>query len=79
MKVYTILVAQYRMFMKMRRVGFLILLLIPMIGSSQIKSTYSYRFGAQIAFGLSKITNNNVGIGGLAGAEHRFSRTLQQK
>jgi hypothetical protein len=76
MKVYTILVPQYRMFMKMRRVGFLILLLIPMIGVSQIKSTYSFRFGAQVAFSLSKITNNSVGIGGLAGAEYRFSKNF---
>ncbi len=76
MNLYSILVPQYRSFMKKCCVGFLILLFMCMRAGAQNKPNYSFRFGAQVAFGLSKITNNTVGIGGLAGAESRFSRTF---
>ena len=76
MNVYSILVPQYRSFMKKCCVGFLILLFMCMTAGAQNKPKYSFRFGAQVAFGLSKITNNTVGIGGLAGAESRFSKTF---
>lgn len=76
MNLYSILVAQYRSFMKKCCVGILILLLLCMTTAAQNKPRYSFRFGAQVAFGLSNISHNTVGIGGLAGAESQFSRTF---
>ncbi|MBO9563136.1 MAG: hypothetical protein J7621_10195 [Niastella sp.] len=62
--------------MKKRCVGSLVFLLLSLLSVAQNKFSYSYRFGAQVAFGLSDIANNEVGIGGLAGAEKRFSRNF---
>jgi hypothetical protein len=62
--------------MKKRCVGSLVFLLLSLLSIAQHTSSYSYRFGAQVAFGLSGIGNNEVGIGGLAGAEKRFSKNF---
>ena len=63
-------------FMKKRCVGFFTFLLLSLTTVAQNKSIYSFRFGAQVAFGLSNIAHNEVGVGGLAGAEKRFSRNF---
>lgn len=57
-------------------VGFLLFFLLVVTAAAQNKSPYSFRIGAQVAFGLYNIGDNNVGIGGLAGAERKFSRTF---
>ena len=41
---------------------------------SQTKSPYSFRAGATLSFGMSNIANNNVGLGGLVGAERRINK-----
>ena len=58
--------------MKKCCVGF-VLLLFSVTASAQRKSTYSFRLGASVSFGLSHMAQNTVGIGGLAGAEKRLS------
>jgi hypothetical protein len=62
--------------MKKCCVGCLVFLLLSLLCGAQNKSSYSYRFGALVAFGLSGIANNEVGIGGLAGVEKRFSKNF---
>lgn len=57
-------------------VGFVFFLLLSATTAAQNKLPYSFRIGAQVAFGLSNISHNTVGIGGLAGAERRFSRNF---
>ncbi|MFT3826446.1 MAG: hypothetical protein QM731_21175 [Chitinophagaceae bacterium] len=39
---------------------------------AQKKSAFSYRLGPAFSFGLSNISNNNVGLGGIAGIERRI-------
>jgi hypothetical protein len=58
--------------MKKCCVGFVFLLLFSVAASAQRTSTYSYRFGASVSFGLTHMAKNTVGIGGLAGVEKRF-------
>jgi Outer membrane protein beta-barrel domain len=60
--------------MKKCCVSSFVLFLLCVTVSAQKKSTYSFRVGATVSAGLSKIAQNNVGIGGLVGAEKRFSR-----
>lgn len=50
------------------------LCVMPGMALSQNKSPYSFRAGATLSFGMSNIANNNVGLGGLAGAERRINR-----
>jgi hypothetical protein len=38
-------------------------------GTAQIKPAPIFRLGATVSFGLSNLTSNHVGIGGLVGAE----------
>jgi hypothetical protein len=40
----------------------------------QNRTNAHFRVGATIAFGMSNIADNNVGIGGIAGAEKPFNR-----
>ena len=42
--------------------------------TAQYKSNPVYRLGATVSFGLSHFTDNNVGVGGLAGAEKMLSK-----
>lgn len=60
--------------MNKRCAGFIVFLLLSLWSVAQNGSAYSYRFGAQLAFGLTKIANNEAGLGGVAGVEKRFSR-----
>jgi hypothetical protein len=56
------------------RLTFLALLLFAKTGSAQIKPGPIVRLGATVSFGLSNITSNNVGIGGLVGAEKMITK-----
>ncbi len=56
------------------RLTFFALLLFAKTGSAQIKPGPIVRLGATVSFGLSKITSNNVGIGGLVGAEKMITK-----
>lgn len=56
------------------RLTFLALLLFAKTGTAQIKPGPIFRLGATVSFGLSNITSNNVGIGGLVGAEKMISK-----
>jgi len=47
---------------------------MPGMAFSQTKSPYSFRAGAALSFGMSNIANNNVGLGGLIGAERRINK-----
>lgn len=42
--------------------------------TAQNKMTPVFRLGATVSFGLSHMASNNVGIGGIAGAEKLFSK-----
>jgi hypothetical protein len=42
-------------------------------GTAQIKAGPIFRLGATVSFGLSNLTANNVGIGGIVGAEKMIS------
>jgi len=55
------------------RLTFLALLLFAKTGTAQIKPGPIFRLGATVSFGLSNITSNHVGIGGLVGAEKMIS------
>lgn len=56
------------------RLTFLALFLFAKTGTAQIKPGPIFRLGATVSFGLSNITSNNVGIGGLVGAEKMISK-----
>jgi hypothetical protein len=47
---------------------------MPGMAFSQSKSPYSFRAGAALSFGMSNIANNNVGLGGIIGAERRINK-----
>jgi hypothetical protein len=52
------------------RLTFLALTVLLAISTkAQYSSGPAFRLGATVSFGLSRITSNNVGVGGLAGAE----------
>jgi hypothetical protein len=56
------------------RLTFLALLLFAKTGTAQIKPGPIFRLGATVSFGLSNISSNNVGIGGLVGAEKMITK-----
>ncbi len=44
------------------------------IASAQHHSSWSFRLGASVSFGIHNMNANTVGIGGIAGAENRFHK-----
>ena len=56
------------------RLTFLALLLFAKTGTAQIKPGPIFRLGATVSFGLSNITSNHVGMGGLVGAEKMITK-----
>lgn len=56
------------------RLTFLALTVFVTTATAQYKPNPTFRLGASVSFGLSHITANNVGIGGLAGAEKLFNK-----
>jgi len=55
------------------RLTFLVCLLIVKTGTAQIKPGPIFRLGATVSFGLNNLASNNVGIGGITGAEKMIS------
>lgn len=56
------------------RLTFLACIVFIQTGTAQIKPGPMYRLGATFSFGLSNLTSNHVGVGGIAGAEKMFSK-----
>jgi hypothetical protein len=56
------------------RLTFLACILSVTTGTAQIKPGPIFRLGASVSFGLSNITANHVGIGGVVGAEKMITR-----
>lgn len=56
------------------RLTFLVCIVFVQTATAQIKSGPVYRLGASVSFGLSDITSNHVGIGGIVGAEKMVSK-----
>jgi hypothetical protein len=55
------------------RLTFLACIVLVKTGSAQIKPGPIFRLGATVSFGLSNLTSNTVGIGGIVGAEKMIS------
>lgn len=55
------------------RLPFFALTMFVTTATAQTKPGTAFRFGATVSFALSKISANDVGLGGLAGAEKLFS------
>ena len=58
------------------RLTFFASLVFVIAASAQYKSIPVFRLGGTIAFGLSHMASNNIGIGGMAGAEKLFSKSF---
>ncbi|WP_207514810.1 hypothetical protein [Longitalea luteola] len=57
------------------RLTFLALILLIKTGTAQVRPAPPiFRLGATVSFGLSNLTSNHVGIGGLVGAEKMVSK-----
>lgn len=56
------------------RLTFLAIIVFVQTGTAQIKPGPFLRLGATVSFGLSNLTNNNVGVGGIVGAEEMISK-----
>lgn len=56
------------------RLTFLALIMLVTTAKAQYNSSPVFRLGATVSFGLSHLMQNNVGVGGLAGAEMLFSK-----
>ena len=56
------------------RLTFLALIVFVTTATAQYRPNPLYRLGATVSFGLSNITANNVGVGGVAGAEKMFTK-----
>lgn len=54
-------------------VTMIVLYVLMSAAFAQTTSSTSFRLGATVSFGLSSIAANDVGIGGIAGAEKKFS------
>lgn len=52
------------------------MILLTISAAAQFNSGPVYRVGATVAFGLSRLNSNNVGVGGLIGAEKKFTKYL---
>src|ERR1700754_2305184 len=48
---------------------FIVVSVLSTTATAQKRTVYTFRLGATVSFGLSKIAHNDVGIGGLIGAE----------
>jgi hypothetical protein len=55
---------------------FIFLVFVTHATTAQYNSTPVFRLGGAIAFGLSHMAANNIGIGGMAGAEKSFSKSF---
>jgi hypothetical protein len=58
------------------RLTFFAFLVFVSTATAQYKSNPVFRLGGTIAFGLSHMAANNIGIGGIAGAEKSFSKSF---
>src|SRR5690349_19161559 len=58
------------------RLTFLAIIVFIQTGTAQIKPGPICRLGATVSFGLSNLTNNHVGVGGIVGAEKMFSKSF---
>jgi hypothetical protein len=56
------------------RLTFLAIIVFVQTGTAQIKPGPVLRLGATVSFGLSNLTSNNVGVGGIVGAEKMISK-----
>jgi hypothetical protein len=56
------------------RLTFLACIVFIQTGTAQIKPGPVVRLGATVSFGLSNLTSNNVGLGGIIGAEKLISK-----
>jgi hypothetical protein len=54
----------------------LVLSVFTTTATAQKKPDYLFRLGAAVSFAISDVAGNNVGLGGLAGAERRITQKL---